>query len=171
MINKLVKLYRKKVWKPERYARYIGVNIGRNCYIATKEFSSEPYLITIGNHVQITAGVKFFAHSGGWVFREEYPSFDTFGKIVIEDNVYIGNNVLILPGVTIGKNVVIGAGAIVTKSFPDNVVIAGNPAKIVKTVEELKHSLLPYNVNSKGMSNSEKKKFLLGLGDDKFIKK
>lgn len=171
MFKKIPRLYRKKMWKPERYARHIGVTIGDNCYIATKDFSSEPYLITIGNHVQITSDVKFFPHSGGWVFREEFPGFDTFGKIIIKDNVYIGNNVLILPGVTIGNNVVIGAGAIVTKSFSDGVVIAGNPARVIKTVDELKHSLLPYNVNSKEMSHSEKKKYLLGLDDDKFINK
>lgn len=171
MINKLLRLYRRLFWEPERYAIHLGVRIGKKCNIGTKNFSTEPYLINIGNHVQITKGVTFFTHTGGWVFREEYPDLDTFGKIIIKDNVYIGNNVLILPGVTIGNNVVIGAGSVVTKSVPNDVVIAGNPARVIKTVEEFKRSLLSYNVNSKGMCLTEKKKYLLNLNDNQFIKK
>lgn len=62
---------------------------------------------------------------------KEIPDFDTFGKIIIKDNVYIGNNVLIMPSVTIGNNVLIGAGSVVTKSIPDNSIVAGNPATII----------------------------------------
>lgn len=52
-------------------------------------------------------------------------------EVFIDENVFIGNNVTILKGVQLGKNVVVGSGAIVTKSFPDNVIIAGVPAKVV----------------------------------------
>jgi maltose O-acetyltransferase len=55
--------------------------------------------------------------------------------ITIGDNFWAGGNVTILPGVTIGDNVVAGAGAVITKSFGDNLVIAGNPAKIIKKIE------------------------------------
>lgn len=54
--------------------------------------------------------------------------------VIIGDNVWIGGDATILPGVTIGDNVVIGAGSVVTKDIPSNVVIAGNPAKIIKTL-------------------------------------
>ncbi len=58
-----------------------------------------------------------------------------FGKpITIGDNVWIGGNVVILPGVTIGNNVVIGAGSIVAKDIPDNVVAYGNPCKVMKNI-------------------------------------
>ena len=98
----------------------------------------EAFLVTIGNHVQITAGVKFFTQGGGWVFREEYPDFDTFGRISIGNNVYIGNNALIMPGVSIGNNVIIGAGSVVTKSIPSDVIVGGNPAKIIGTFADYK---------------------------------
>lgn len=55
-------------------------------------------------------------------------------EIFIDENVFIGNNVTILKGVTLGKNVVVGSAAVVTKSFPDNVVIAGVPAQIINTI-------------------------------------
>ena len=56
--------------------------------------------------------------------------------VTIGKNVWIGGSAVILPGVTIGDNVVIGAGAVVTKDIPDNVVVGGNPAKILRTIEE-----------------------------------
>lgn len=156
---------------PERFARTIGVSIGRRCSIRTRSFGSEPYLITIGDHVQITDGVKFFTHGGAWIFRDQYPNIDVFGKIKIGNNVYIGNNALILPGVTIGDNVIIGAGSIVTKSFESNVAIAGNPAKVIGNVETVLSNMLNYNMDLKNLSYSEKREFLLKADETKFIKK
>lgn len=171
MISTLLNYYRKYFWTAEKYARFLGVTIGQDCKIAIKSFGSEPYLISIGNHVQITAGVKIFTHGGGWVFRKKNPDFDSFGKVLIKDNVYIGNNALIMAGVTIGNNVIIAAGSVVTKSVSDNVVVGGNPAKMIGNVETFEQKMLPYNINSKGMSKSDKKKLLLSLSEDKFIKK
>ena len=128
-------------------------------------------MIEIGNHVQITHGTKFFTHGGSWVFRNEFPNLDTFGKVIIKDNVYIGNNSLIMPGVTIGNNVIVGAGSVVTKSIPDNSVAAGNPAKIISDLETTKQKMLAYNVGAKNLNPEEKKKFLLSLEENKFIKK
>lgn len=170
-LKKISNLFRKHCWRPEKYAKYIGVKIGENCSIHTTSFSSEPYLIEIGNHVQVTNNVKFFTHGAGWMLRDELPNFDSFGKIKIGNNVYIGNNAMIMPGVTISDNVIIGAGAIVTKSIPKNVVVAGIPARIIATIEDFKNEALKYNVNSKKLNPVEKRKLLLSLDDDRFIKK
>lgn len=171
MISRILNKYRRIFWSPEKYARYIGVRIGKECDIQDINFGSEPYLIEIGNNVQITKGVKIFTHGGGWVFRKEFPNLDTFEKVIIKNNVYIGNNTLIMPGVTIGNNVIVGAGSIVTKSVPDNTVVAGNPAKIISDIETTKQNLLLFNVGTKKMDYETKKKNLLSLSEDKFIKK
>lgn len=171
MINKLKSIYKKLFLSPEKVAKLSGVTIGVNCDIQDVNFGSEPYLISIGDHVQITSGTKIFTHGAAWVFREEKPEIDFFGKVTIGCNVYIGNNCLIMPGVTIGENVVVAAGSVVTKSIPNNVIVGGNPAKIIGQVNELMSKMSEYNVGTKGMSYDEKRNFLLSLQDSRFIKK
>ena len=171
MIRRIISAIELRFTSAEKYARKKGVRIGKGCSIATKRFGSEPYLITIGDHVQITNGVIFSNHGGGWVFRENVANFDTFGKITIGNNVYIGNNAVILPGVTIGSNVIIGAGTVLTKSVPDNAIVAGNPGKLIGDVETTFKKLEKFNVKTKGLSSDEKKKILTNLSEDMFLKK
>lgn len=109
-----------------------------------------------------------FTHGGGGAVRQIYPKFDTFGRIRIGNFVYIGNNSLIMPGVTIGNNVLIGAGSVVTKSIPDNVVVGGNPAHFICTIEDYLKKNLKYNTNTKGLSYSDKKIFLSKLDEHVF---
>ncbi|AEV34261.1 acyltransferase family protein [Owenweeksia hongkongensis DSM 17368] len=171
MFKRVRNLFRWYFMAPEKYARHVGVKMGERCRIATKYWGSEPYLIEIGNHVQVTEGVKFFNHGGGWVFREKHPKLDTFGKIRVGNNVYIGNNAIILPGVSISDNVIVGAGAVVTKSILEGDIVAGNPAKVVGTVRELESKILKYNVNTKGLTPDQKKAHLLSLDNEWFLKK
>lgn len=84
---------------------------------------------------------------------------------------YIGNNSLIMPGVTIGNNVLIAAGSVVVKSIPSDVVVGGNPAKILCTLPEYIKRNEKFNLNSKGMSVKEKKEMLLALDNSMFIRK
>lgn len=58
-------MYWNYIASPYKFAKHIGVNVGENCLIATKGFSTEPYLITIGNHVQLTVGCQIHTHGGG----------------------------------------------------------------------------------------------------------
>lgn len=156
---------------PKRYARMIGVSIGDNCFISTKNWSSEPYLITIGNNCQITQDVYFHTHGGAHVVRNREPEFDVFGKIVVKDWAYIGSGSHIMPGVTIGEGSLIAAGSIVTKSVPDKEVWGGNPARRICTVDEYFSRNKKFNLNSKHFSLPNKKKFLMSLSDDRFILK
>jgi acetyltransferase-like isoleucine patch superfamily enzyme len=115
-----------------KYLRGQGMKIGQNCLINTMSFSTEPYLIEIGNHVAIAGGTEIITHDGAiWCFREEIPNADVFGKIKLGNNVFIGDNCTILPNTTIGDNCIVGAGSVVRGKFPENSVIVGNPAKVV----------------------------------------
>ena len=108
------------------------MKIGTKCQINNVSFSTEPYLIEIGDHVAIAAGTDFITHDGAiWCFRDEIENADVFGQIKIGNNVFIGNNCTILPNTSIGDNCIIGAGSTVRGRFPDNSVIVGNPAKVV----------------------------------------
>lgn len=82
MFRKIKSLYYKLFLTPEKYARHIGVTIGKKCLINTRNWSSEPYLITIGNNVQVTRGVSIHTHGGGNAVREKHPDFDVFGKVL-----------------------------------------------------------------------------------------
>jgi len=171
MIKRIKNFYKRKFWDSERKARVAGVKIGKDCNIQDVCFGSEPYLIEIGNHVQITNGVKFFTHGAAWILREKYPNIDFFGKIKVSSNVYIGNNALILAGVSIGSNVIVAAGSVVTKSVPNGKIVGGNPARIIGDLNAFEKSILPFNLNTKGKSYNEKREILLSLDSEKFIKK
>ena len=105
------------------------------------------------------------------MIRRQIADFDSFGKVVIKDWAYIGAHAQIMPGVTIGEGAVVAAGSIVTKSVPDGMVAAGNPAKVICSVNDYIQRNLKYNLKTKGNSIKEKKRYLLSLNDDAFIKK
>ncbi|WP_241152409.1 acyltransferase [Vaginisenegalia massiliensis] len=90
------------------------------CVEIGDNFISAPYSIVLAHDAST------FFHSGK--YRVE--------KTIIGNNVFLGAHSVVLPGVKIGNNVIVGAGAVVTKDVPDDVVVAGNPAKILKTVAE-----------------------------------
>ena len=117
-----------------------GLKLGRDVRIVGKpEFGGEPYLITIGDHVTVSAHVEFVTHDGAtWVFRDrpEYRGLQRFGAIEIGNNCFIGTRSVILPGVRIGDNCVVGAGSVVTRSVPEGTVVAGAPARAICTYDE-----------------------------------
>lgn len=152
-----------------------GGIIGENCEIQSQvEFGTEPYLITIGNHVRITQGVKFITHDGGvWVLRDEQglSDIDVIGPIKVGNNVSIGWNAIIMPNVTIGDNCIIGAGAIVTKDIPSNTVAVGVPARVIESIDEYRSKVVEKGIHSKRMSKKEKKIFLKKLFESNSDKK
>lgn len=169
-IKRIISKIRYVIYSPTKWAKYLGVNIGEDNLIGKDHWGTEPYLITIGSHCQLT-NAKFFTHGGGQPIRDKISDFDCFGKVTVGDYVYIGTNSMIMPGVTIGNHVLVAAGSVVTKSVPDNVVIAGNPAKIICTIDNYLERNIRFNTHTKFMSPQEKKKKLLNLPQEVFIKK
>jgi len=110
----------------DRYTR-AGLQVG-----------TEPYLISLGDHVQISGNVTFLTHDGAtWIFsdRSDFTDVHKFGRITVCDNCFVGHGAIILPGVTIGPNSVVAAGAIVTKDVPEGTVVGGNPARVISRVD------------------------------------
>ena len=126
----------------EQWLREQGVVIGKNLRLfnhnSIRFDTTTPGLITVGDNVSITADVSILTHDFcSSVFRQKYYDYvPGRSKVVIGNNVYIGQKAMILRGVTIGDNVIVGAGAIVTKDVPSDSVVAGIPARVVCTLDE-----------------------------------
>ena len=162
-IRQLYKLIYSKL-KPINYMEKVGVNFRGGGLNSTEKvaWGSEPWIITLGNNVHITDGVKFITHDGGTLlYRHLVPDLEITKPIVVGDNVYIGNNVIILPGVKIGNNVVIGAGAIVSRDIPDNSVAVGVPARVIKTADEHLEKLKRESLHLGHLKGQEKDKALM----------
>lgn len=100
----IIKKLKCKLWRhvhtPEEYARRIGVNAGEDFHIYGEvAWSTEPWIITVGDHVHITDGVRFETHDGGTLlFRKDVPDLEVTRPIVLGSNVYIGNCAIVMGG-------------------------------------------------------------------------
>lgn len=113
-----------------------NIEVGENFFANYNFTVLDVGKVTIGANAQIAPNVSIYT-AGHPIHPDSRNSGYEYGiSITIGDNVWIGGNACIMPGVTIGNNVVIGAGSVVTKDIPDNVIAAGNPCKIIRTVTE-----------------------------------
>lgn len=92
--------------------------------------------------------------------HNELKDIDLFARVTIGNNVHIGTNAYIMPGVKIGNNCIIGVGAIVTHDIPNNSVAVGIPAKVIENIAEYKEKHIRQFVHTKNMSAIEKRIFL-----------
>ena len=151
-------------FRPVDYTKRVGVNhVHGSLHLYGKiNWGTEPWLITLGKNVHITDGVKFITHDGGTLlFRHLVPDLEITKPIVVGDDVYIGNNVILLPGVTVGNKVVIGAGAIVSRDIPDISVAVGVPAKVIKTADEYFEKLKNESLHLGHLKGQEKDRALM----------
>lgn len=146
------------------FLRKQGISIGKGCHLETMSFSTEPYLVELGDHVAVANGTVFITHDGGIsCFRDEFPDDDVFGKIVIGNNVHIGINCTILPNTVIGDNCIIGAGSVLRGRFPIDSVIVGNPAKVIMNIkmQRFLYRVNPDRLPTEKMTDPEKKLVVL----------
>ena len=171
MLKQIMRKFKQKR-DPIGFARSQGVTVGEHCRLLSFGFGTEPWLITLGDHVLISGNVSFLTHDGStWVFREQenYKNVVKYGAINIGDNCFVGYGSIILPNVTIGENSIVDAGSVVTKDVPSGSVVAGVPAKIVCTTEEYaekcKRNTPPYDVDA--YKTDKRSEVLKMLGLDK----
>lgn len=113
-----------------------NIFVGENFYCNFHNVFLDICPITIGDNCLFGPNVQLYTASHPIEPVKRNSGLELGKPITIGNNVWIGGSAVVIPGVTLGDNVVVAAGAVVTKSFPANVVIGGNPARIIKTIEE-----------------------------------
>lgn len=109
----------------------VGKNFGRLSGVILDP--SHCWLIEIGNNVTMAPRVHILCHDAS---TKQFLNYTKIGRVTIGDNVFIGAESVILPGVTIGNNVIVGANSTVTHDIPDNTVVAGTPARLICTLDD-----------------------------------
>ena len=109
----------------------VGKNFGRLNGVILDP--SHCWLIEIGDNVTLAPRVHILCHDAS---TKTFLNYTKIGRVTIGDNVFIGAESVVLPGVTIGSNVIVGANSTVTHDVPDGTVVAGSPARVICTLEE-----------------------------------
>jgi maltose O-acetyltransferase len=115
---------------------------GRNIYIGDHVYLNASCTILdcnevhIGHHVMIGPGVQIYTPAHFLQAKARIEGWEVAKPILIEDNVWLGGSAILLPGVRIGRNAVVGAGAVVTRDVAANTVVAGNPARVIREIEQ-----------------------------------
>lgn len=119
------------------YADYgLYTKIGHDTFINHNAYLMDGGGITIGSHCFIGPNCGMYTAIHATIAEERNQGLEKALPIVLGDNCWLGGDVTILPGVTIGNNTIIGAGSVVTKDIPDNVVAVGNPCRVLRPITE-----------------------------------
>ena len=136
IIHKLFGKVGKNCWIESPFNCDYGYNItvGDNFYTNTNCCILDCAKVTIGNNVWIGPNVGIYTPNHAFDSKERTDGYEKSLPIEIGDNVWIGGGVTIIGGVKIGSNSIIGAGSVVTKNIPAGVIVAGNPAKVIREI-------------------------------------
>lgn len=171
-ILSLLERYKTSKMSGVEYARYKGVKVGDDSRVYTRLFGSEPWLIEIGNKVTIAPKVQFITHDGStWLFSDEKGRRQLYRKVVVGNEVFVGINSIILPGVKISSNVIVAAGSVITKSIPQGKIVGGNPAKIIGDYFSYEKKVLDTYVSNSEMNFESDRKTRIDMVLDPSFKK
>ena len=148
----LTKLY--YCFEQKKRKRYIeglitnGLKLGQNVEIIDTFFfdPSHCFLISIGDNCTICPNVRLIAHDAS---TKQFLGYTKIGKIEIGESCFIGDSTIVLPGVKIGPNSIVGAGSLVAKDVPPGMVVAGNPAKVICSVDDYIEKIEKISKNKK----------------------
>lgn len=141
-INKILHGYKATSKSYIKHMESIGVKIGKDIRlfspIDTHIDLQNPWLLSFGDNVRITKGVKILTHDYSWSVLSEIEGniCGSVGPVKIGNNVFIGMNAIILKDTIIGDNVIIGAGSVIKGNIESNSVYVGNPAKKIMTIDK-----------------------------------
>jgi len=181
MFEYILLLIRKVYHYPAEYnrkrrLRYLvrnGLRLGKNVCIVSNYYFDNPfcYLVSIGDNCTICANVQLLAHDAS---TKKMLGYVKLGKIDIKENCFIGQAVIVLPGVTIGPDSIVGAGSVVTHDIPPNTIAAGNPAKVIfskedyiRKIQEISKNkkIFDRNYNIDSLDNEKRLEIIKSIGD------
>jgi len=112
-----------------------GLRLGKDVHIIDTFFfdPSHCFLISIGDNCTICPNVRLIAHDAS---TKIFLGYTKIGRIDVHENSFLGDSVIVLPNVTIGPNSIVGAGSVVTKDVSPNSVAAGNPARVISSLDD-----------------------------------
>ena len=123
--------------EPPFYCSYgWNIHIGGHVYLNVLCTILDCNQVLIGHHVMIGPAVQIYTAAHALEAETRNQGWEVAKPIMIEDNVWLGGGAIVLPGVRIGRNAVVGAGAVVTQSVAANTVVAGNPARVIREIEQ-----------------------------------
>jgi maltose O-acetyltransferase len=128
---------RDSIIEPPFYCVYgQNIHIGDHVYLNVMCTILDCNEVHIGHHVMIGPAVQIYTPAHLLQAEARIQGWEVAKPIVIEDNVWLGGGAILLPGVRIGRNAVVGAGAVVSRNVPANTVVVGNPARVIREIEQ-----------------------------------
>jgi maltose O-acetyltransferase len=113
-----------------------NIAIGDNTFLNVLCTILDCNQVRIGRHVMIGPNVQIYTAAHDLKAETRIQGWEVAKAIEIDDNVWIGGGAILLPGVRLGRNAVVGAGAVVTRDVPANTIVAGNPARVIREIEQ-----------------------------------
>ena len=124
------------IWPPFYCSYGCNTNLGDHVFLSSLCTILDNNEVRIGCHVMIGPVVQIYTAAHPLQSEPRIRGWEVAKPIVIEDNAWIGGGAILLPGIMIGRNAVVGAGAVVSRSVPANTVVVGNPARVVREIEQ-----------------------------------